>query len=72
MHNLYKDINKVLAGWILSAKSNRDFALSHNIDEKTVRRILDKKEYRISLMTLKKICYSRCISLEEFFNSIGH
>lgn len=59
-----------ISKWILDAKSNRDFALNHNIDEKIVRRILDDKEYRIPVETLKKICDARQLKLSSFFSSI--
>ncbi|MGB5819680.1 MAG: helix-turn-helix transcriptional regulator [Saonia sp.] len=53
--------------WIKNAKSNRAFALDHNIDEKTVRRIVDDKKYAMRLETLNKICESRDINLSDFF-----
>jgi DNA-binding Xre family transcriptional regulator len=59
-----------IAKWIAQAKSNRDFALNHNIDEKIVRKILDKKEYHIPLETLIKICESRQMKLSTFFKEI--
>ena len=57
--------------WIKDAKSNRDFALNHNIDEKMVRRILDKKEYHIPVETLNKICEARQIKLSKFFEDLN-
>jgi len=66
MTNIYYDINQKLCEWIAAASSNRDFALNHNIDEKTVRRILDR-EYKISIGTLQKICEARNLSLSNFF-----
>lgn len=59
--------------WIgTSEDSMRSFATSHDIDEKTVRRIKEWKTlpYSITLKTLEKICSSRNISLEEFFKII--
>ena len=63
-------ISNAISEWIEDAKSNRDFALNHNIDEKIVRRILDEKEYRIPVETLKKICDARQIKLSEFFKLV--
>jgi hypothetical protein len=53
-------------------ESIRAFATNHYIDEKTVRRIKDwkKSPYKITLLTLEKICTSRDITLEEFFKII--
>jgi hypothetical protein len=59
--------------WIGSKEESiRAFATSHDIDEKTVRRIRDWKTlpYRITIYTLEKICLSRDITLEEFFKKI--
>lgn len=53
--------------WISKAKSNRAFAIEHNIDEKTVRRILEDEKYRITLETLGKILESRSMKLHDFF-----
>lgn len=70
------DINKRICNyiakeWVSTSKSNRNFALDHNIDEKTVRKILYKDGYRIPVKTLQKICDSREIKLSEFFKLIG-
>ncbi len=70
------DINKKVCNyiakeWITVSKSNRNFALDHNIDEKTVRKILKNEGYTIPLITLSKICTAREISLEEFFKRVG-
>lgn len=53
--------------------SIRSFAIEHDIDEKTVRQIINigKTPYKISLYTLEKICTARDITLEEFFGLIG-
>lgn len=63
-------ISNAISEWIKDAKSNRDFALNHNIDEKIVRRILDEKEYRIPVETLKRICDARQVKLSDFFSEI--
>lgn len=70
------DINKricnfIASEWIAKHKSNRSFALDHNIDEKTVRKILEPKGYRIPVYTLQKICEAREIKMSEFFLQIG-
>ncbi|GAA3657620.1 hypothetical protein [Flavivirga jejuensis] len=39
--------------WISKAKSKSKFAINHNIDEKTVRKIVKEKDgYRIPVRTL--------------------
>ncbi len=70
------DINKKICNyiskeWISVSKSNRNFALDHNIDEKTVRKIRQEDGYTIPLITLFRICESREISLEDFFKLVG-
>jgi len=66
------DINKricnyISSNWISESKSNRSFAINHNIDEKTVRKILKEEGYRIPINTLSKICESRELKLSSFF-----
>lgn len=70
------DINKricnyVASEWIAIGKSNRGFAIEHNIDEKTVRKILQEDGYRIPVKTLQKICDAREIKISEFFELIN-
>ena len=71
------DINKKICNylaeeWISKAKSKSSFAINHNIDEKTVRKIVKKKDgYRIPVKTLQKICESREIKISEFFKLIN-
>ena len=70
------DINKricnfIASEWVLHSKSNRSFALDHNIDEKTVRKILQEDGYRIPVKTLQKICDAREIRLSQFFELIN-
>lgn len=52
--------------------SIRAFATEHDIDEKTVRKIIDsdKTPYSISLYTLEKMCTARGITLQYFFTLI--
>ena len=69
------DINKEVCNfiakeWVSESKSNRNFALDHNIDEKTVRKLLQFNGYRIPLKTLSKICEAREVSLADFFSNI--
>lgn len=69
------DINKqicnfITSNWIPSSKSNRSFALDHNIDEKTVRKIRNENGYRIPVSTLKDICDARELKLSDFFKLI--
>lgn len=56
--------------WIGETQAKTEFALNHNIDEKTVRRIYNDKNYTITLYTLNKICEARNIKLSEFFKLI--
>jgi DNA-binding Xre family transcriptional regulator len=70
------DINKricnyIASEWVSISKSNRSFALDHNIDEKTVRKILQANGYRIPVKTLQKICDSREIKISSFFELIN-
>jgi DNA-binding Xre family transcriptional regulator len=65
-----KVCNYIAKEWVKKSKSNRNFALDHNIDEKTVRKILQEDGYRLPLKTLYKICESRNLMLEEFFRLI--
>ncbi|WP_024771613.1 hypothetical protein [Aquimarina macrocephali] len=70
------DINKRICNyianeWVDKAKSNRAFATDHNLDEKTVRKILRPEGYRIPVRTLEKICEAREIKISEFFCLIG-
>ncbi len=67
-----ENVNRLICGfisdkWIKNAKSKRAFALDHNIDEKTVRRIVGDKKYSMRIDTLQKICESRDIKLSDFF-----
>ncbi|MDO6761889.1 transcriptional regulator [Tamlana sp. 2_MG-2023] len=57
--------------WIGDDQAKTQFALNHNIDEKTARRIYSDKDYKISLYTVKKICEARGIKLSDFFKEIG-
>lgn len=57
--------------WIGNEQAKTQFALSHNIDEKTARRIFNDKKYTITLFTLNKICEARNIKLSEFFKLIN-
>ena len=70
------DVNKRICNyitleWVSSSKSNRSFALDHNIDDKTVRKILQENGYRIPVKTLQKICDAREIRLSQFFELIN-
>lgn len=62
--------NYIAEQWIKKSKSNRSFALDHNIDEKTVRKILHIDGYAIPVTTLSKICEAREVSLSDFFQLI--
>lgn len=60
----------IAVNWIGENQPKTEFALNHNIDEKTARRIYNDKSYTITLSTLNKICESRNIKLSEFFKLI--
>jgi hypothetical protein len=62
--------NFIKTEWVASSESCRSFALDHNIDEKTVRKIVRPEGYRIPVKTLFKICEAREISLSYFFSLI--
>ncbi|WP_318345679.1 helix-turn-helix domain-containing protein [Flagellimonas baculiformis] len=59
-----------LLPWINEGKSQSSFASKHNIDESTVRKIKGRKEYRIPVETLHKICEARDLKLSDFFNMV--
>jgi DNA-binding Xre family transcriptional regulator len=68
MDNVNKMIcNYIAKEWITPSKSNRAFALDHNIDEKTVRKILQKDGYNLPIKTLAKICEAREVKISSFF-----
>jgi len=56
--------------WLKEGKSQNAFAIKHNVDESTIRKIKSEKEYRIPVETLNKICESRGIKLSDFFKTI--
>ena len=60
----------IASEWIGETQAKTEFALNHNIDEKTARRIYNDKTYNITLYTLNKICEARNIKLSEFFKLI--
>ncbi|WP_228404811.1 helix-turn-helix domain-containing protein [Chryseobacterium wanjuense] len=51
--------------------NNSRFAIEHDIDEKTVRRIREDETYQISLNTIMKICDTKNIKLSDFFKMVG-
>ncbi|MEO0045134.1 MAG: hypothetical protein RL705_325 [Bacteroidota bacterium] len=67
----------IYKNWIKPFKSQRAFAIEHNIEESIVRKIkntslkLEKVDYNIPVNTLVKICEARNIKLSEFFILIG-
>ena len=60
----------IAINWIGEKQAKTEFALNHNIDEKTARRIYNDKNYSMSLATLNKICEARNIKLSEFFRLV--
>jgi len=65
--------NYIYNNWIEPYKSQRSFALDHNIEESIVRKIkntalkIDNTDYSIPVKTLVKICEARNMKLATFF-----
>lgn len=63
--------------WIIPFKSQRAFAIEHNVEESIVRKIkntslkINNTDYNIPVNTLMKICEARNLKLSEFFKQIG-
>lgn len=61
--------------WILPYRSQRSFAIDHNIEESIVRKIkntaLTDIDYSIPIVTLEKICEARNIKLSDFFTLLN-
>ena len=57
--------------WVIPMNNNSRFAIEHDIDEKTVRRIREDETYQISLNTIMKICDTKNIKLSDFFKMVG-
>jgi hypothetical protein len=68
--------NYIYRNWIEPYKSQRSFALDHNIEESIVRKIkntalkIEGSNYNIPVNTLQKICEARNLRLTEFFKLI--
>jgi DNA-binding Xre family transcriptional regulator len=62
-----KICNYISKEWISKAKSNRNFALDHGIDEKIVRKMKMTNGYKLPIATLNRICEAREIKLSDFF-----
>ena len=76
MANVNKLICKyIYKNWIEKSKSQRSFAIEHNIEESVVRKIkkvaLADEDYNIPVITLQKLCEAKDITLEDFFKLIG-
>jgi len=75
MSDINKDICKFLYNrWIEPYKSQRSFAIDHNIEEHIVRKIKaaakSGKDYNIPVKTLSKICEAKNVKLSEFFKEV--
>ena len=57
--------------WVIPLNNNSKFAVDHNIDEKTVRRIKDDENYQIALLTIMRICHAKNLTLANFFKMVG-
>ncbi|MFD2891363.1 hypothetical protein ACFS5J_04975 [Flavobacterium chuncheonense] len=62
-----KIVEYIRDNWVVPTNNNSLFATEHNLDEKTVRRIKDDSDYKISLITIMRICEARNLKLAEFF-----
>jgi hypothetical protein len=68
--------NYIYKSWIEPYKSQRSFALDHNIEESIVRKIkntalkIDNTDYSIPVKTLVKICEARNMKLATFFKTL--
>lgn len=65
-----KIVEYIRDNWVIPLDNNSKFAVDHNIDEKTVRRIRDDINYQISLITIMRICHAKNVSLADFFKII--
>lgn len=59
-----------LLPWLKDGKSQSSFAIRHNIDESTVRKIKGRNQYRIPVETLNRICEAKNLKLSEFFKMV--
>jgi hypothetical protein len=66
-----KIVEFIRDNWVIPTDNNSLFAKEHFIDEKTVRRIRDDKDYQITLLTIMRICEARNLKLYEFFKIVG-
>ncbi|ASE64283.1 hypothetical protein CEQ15_10525 [Chryseobacterium indologenes] len=57
--------------WVIPMNNNSKFAVDHNIDEKTVRRMREDATYQISLLTIMRICHGKNLTLASFFKMVG-
>lgn len=67
-----EDISEIICDyitkhWYSEEEGASVFAVNHNIDEKTVRRITSGKSYSMTIKTLEKICEARDLRLSDFF-----
>lgn len=53
-----------------SGLSKRRFAKNHFIEDSTLRDILNKGDYQVSLITIYRICEGENITPCEFFQSV--
>ena len=53
----------------LKYKSNRDFALTCGIDEKTVR-LIQQEKYNLSLIKFKQICDSQGVKMSDVLKEV--
>lgn len=67
----------IYKNWVVPYKSQRSFAIDHNIEESIVRKIKNTAlkvvdvDYNIPVKTLIKICESRNIKLADFFKILN-
>ena len=64
---IYSFVEKL---FLESGLSKRKFAKNHFIEDSTLRDILTKSDYQISLVTIYRICEGQNISPSDFFREV--
>ena len=59
-----------LQPWLDQNQSQRSYADKCNVEESIIRKIKGKKEYRIPVETLQKICEGQNTNLSAFFKRL--
>ncbi|MEH6658134.1 transcriptional regulator [Leeuwenhoekiella marinoflava] len=64
---IYSFIKKL---FLESGLSKRKFAKDHYIEDSTLRDILSKEDYQISLVTIYRICEGENLNPADFFKKV--